>query len=263
MLEAHALTVEVRSRRLLDQVSLRLQPGELLAVIGPNGAGKSTLLRALSGELKPNAGEISLNGLRLSHYNREQLARVRAVMPQTDRLNFPFTAAEVVALGRTPHVAHSSAALDARVVHETLGAVDALHLAERDYVTLSGGERQRVQLARALAQLWGSSSDTTGRYLLVDEPTSSLDLAHQHSTLRLLRRLRERGIGVLAILHDLNLAIAYADHVLVLNHGRTVALGSPAKVLTDALLSETYGLPIRVATSKNSAPMILAGLQAA
>ncbi len=148
-----------------------------------------------------------------------------------------------------------------RIVRETLSAVDAVHLAERDYTTLSGGERQRVQLARALAQIW--SPGGTGRYLLVDEPTSSLDLAHQHSTLCVLRELCEVNIAVLAILHDLNLAISYADRVLVMDQGRMAGLGAPAEVLTDTLLSGIYGLPVRITRAVNGSVLVLAGAQAA
>jgi iron complex transport system ATP-binding protein len=258
MYECHNATLHLRGRVLLQDVSLQLRPGELLAVLGPNGAGKSSLLRILSGELAPSSGEMLINGQSLDLTPCHVQARLRAVMPQADRLNFPFTVAEVVLLGRTPHASHNGSAQDERIAQEALAAVDALPLAARDYTTLSGGERQRIQLARALAQIWASDADTP-RYLLLDEPTASLDLAHQHGVLRLLNRFKQRNIGVLAVLHDLNLAARYADRVALLHGGRLVSCGSPLEVLDEHRLGEVYGLRVRRIQMGGETPILVAG----
>lgn len=242
MLECHAASLQVNGRELLCDISLQLVPGEMLALIGPNGAGKSSLLRILSGEWRPGSGEVRLNELPLDAWTRRELALQRAVMSQADRLDFPFTATEVVTLGRTPH--RASPAQDTRIAQAALEAVAALPLARRLYTTLSGGERQRVQLARALAQIWQSGPDQP-RYLLLDEPTASLDLAHQHGMLQLLNRLTLQGIGILIVLHDLNLAARYADRVALLSAGRLAACGRPTDVMQPEVLSRIYGLPLR------------------
>lgn len=243
MLQATRLTVRRGRRCLLDGLSLTLRPGEIVAVVGPNGAGKSTLLRVLSGELKPDGGRVTLNHRPLERWPLKQLARMRAVLPQSSTLAFAFRVLEVVQMGRSPHRSMVSAARDREIALAALEAVDAIHLAERIYTTLSGGERQRVQLARVLAQIWEPVD--TPRYLLLDEPVSALDPAHQHHLLDLARHFsRQRNLGVLAVLHDLNLAGWYADRIAVIQNGRLVADGTPAEVLTPERIAGVFSLGV-------------------
>jgi iron complex transport system ATP-binding protein len=244
-LQAERLVYRAGGRALIAEVSLEIRPGEVVAVLGPNGAGKTTLLRLVAGDLPPDSGEVMLNGRRLRNWPRLALARQRAVLPQHAGLAFPFRVAEVVQMGRAPHrgcgLAHDHA-----VVREAMRAADVTHLAEREYTRLSGGERQRVQLARVLAQIWDGPTGSP-RFLLLDEPTSSLDLAHQHQVLGTARRMAERhGIGVLAILHDLNLAGCYADSVWLLRAGRTVRSGPAAEVLVSAALEDVFDVRVHV-----------------
>ncbi|MBX3015570.1 MAG: heme ABC transporter ATP-binding protein [Caldilineaceae bacterium] len=255
-LAAHAVSVRVGSTTLLDRVSLTLAPGELVAVVGTNGAGKSTLLRVLIGDLRPWTGEVRLAGRPLTAWKGREVARMRAVLPQDSALTFPFTALEVVLMGRAPHCGTQERPVDYAIANAALAATDALPLAERLYPTLSGGERQRVQLARVLAQIWEAPPDAplvsphrqTGqeRYLLLDEPTSNLDLAHQHATLRVTRTLAQTGVGVLAIVHDLNLAAQYADRVVVLKGGTLMAAGPTPEILTPTILSKAFAIPVSV-----------------
>jgi ABC-type hemin transport system ATPase subunit len=182
MLAAHHVTLRVGRKALLNDVSLAFNPGEVLALIGPNGAGKSTLLKAVAGELTPTTGVVELEQKPLAAWSLQERARRRAVLPQHSMLDFPFTVLEVVLLGRSPHGGGASVH-DHYIARQALAAVEAAHLEQRLYPTLSGGERQRVQLARVLAQIWEPLPDGTARYLLLDEPTASLDLAHQHATL--------------------------------------------------------------------------------
>ncbi len=249
-LRAAGLVDTAGSRSLIEGVSLDLRPGRVLAVLGPNGAGKSTLLKLLSGERVPRAGTIEVGGRSLTEWSAPDLARVRAVVSQRDSLNFSFTAREVVALGRLPHRAlkphqHHS------VIEASLRRVDAHHLADRHYPTLSGGERARVQLARAMAQIWSPIPDHD-RYLLLDEPTASQDLAHQHLCLRVVRAFAREGVAVMVVLHDPNLVLDYADDVLVLCCGQRLALGAPFDVLDTALLQRIYGIPVRIAVDAES-----------
>lgn len=256
MAEQHILKVEhleVRagSKAILQDVSLTLGQGELVVLLGPNGAGKSSLVRAVAGEQSPHQGRIHIAGRCLSTWQRRALARHRAVMPQRVDVNFPFTAREVVALGCP---AAPRARTDA-LIGELLARLEVADLADRLIMTLSGGERQRVQLARVLAQLWHSPGP---RLLLLDECTAALDPAHQLLVFALLRELASsRGYGILAVVHDLNLAAAHADRLLVMQHGRMVAEGPAARVLEPALLERVYGLRARVTQLPEGYPMVI------
>jgi iron complex transport system ATP-binding protein len=250
MLAARDITLSRKAARILDGASLEVEPGELIGVIGPNGAGKSTLLNVLSGALKPERGAVTLDGRPIEAWPRQKLARTRAVLPQSDSLSFPFRAADVVLLGRSPHVGLTSRKENLRIAEAAMRETDVLHLASRVYTTLSGGERQRVQLARVLAQIWpaegGGQRSFHARYLLLDEPTNNLDLAHQQGSLITARRLAQDGLGVVAILHDPNLAARHADRVYVMDRGRMAASGVPRDVFTEALFETIFGLRIHL-----------------
>jgi len=263
-LRADRLRCEAEGRLLLDGVSLELVPGEVHAVLGRNGAGKSTLLRALSGELRPQAGTVQLNGRALAAWTPRQRARQRAVLPQAESLRFGFSVEQVVALGRYACPQHRPEQ-ERDIVLAALRAAGVETLAGRRYPSLSGGERARVQFARVMAQVWEPLPQAEpelgghARYLLLDEPTASLDLAHQHGCLLQARRFAGAGVGVLAVLHDPNLALRYADRVSVLENGRLTGQGPVREVLTQELLQRTYGLPIELLhTGGEALPVVVA-----
>jgi iron complex transport system ATP-binding protein len=233
------VTVRVRGKALLDDVSLAIASGEVVAVVGPNGAGKSTLLRVAAGDLAPASGTVAMGGVALARWSLRDRARVRAVVPQESELSFPFAAGEVVLLGRAPHEGPGGAPRDQAIARLAMRATGTLAIEDRPYATLSGGERQRIQAARAFAQIW---EDTGPRALLLDEPTASLDLAHQHAILAEARRMAGRGVAVVCILHDLNLAARYADRIVVLARGRVAAMGRPRDVVSTALLGDVFGV---------------------
>jgi iron complex transport system ATP-binding protein len=255
MLEGTKLTYAICGHRLLNAASISIHPGEVVAIVGANGAGKSTLLKVLSGDLNPSQGSVCLNGKPLARWTVRQRAQQRAVLPQSINLTFGFTALEVALMGRTPHLRGTERPHDYAVVRDALSMTGALHLENRPYTTLSGGEAQRVQLARALAQIWDGDHP---RYLLLDEPTSNLDLAHQHTTMQVARVFAERGVGVLAILHDLNLAAQYADRLIVMSRGCILAAGEPVQVLQPALVEEAFAMEVLVnAHPQSKRPYIL------
>jgi iron complex transport system ATP-binding protein len=237
VLAANGVTVRVRGRALLRDAELTLAPGECVALVGRNGAGKSTLLKVLSGDRVADAGDATLDGIALAQWPRRALARRRAVVLQHTTVAGAFTVAEVVGLGRLPHERRDPAAAQA-IIAEAAELAGVAALWPRVVETLSGGERQRVQLARALAQVL----DAEHAYVLLDEPIAAMDLAHQRATLGLLRRLAARGLGVLAVLHDLSLAAAFADRVVVLEDGATLAAGPPAEVLSAALIRRVFAV---------------------
>jgi iron complex transport system ATP-binding protein len=224
------------SEPVLRQVDLRLDAGEMVALIGPNGAGKSTLLRTAGGVLRPTAGCALLGDRDLATLSAREVARQVAVVPQEGPIPAGLIVREMVALGRTPYarLLLGASTRDREAIGWALSAAGVEDLADRFVDELSGGERQRVILARALAQ--------EPRLLLLDEPTANLDLHHQVAMLELVRGLtRERGLTVLAAVHDLQLAALYCDRVALMHAGRIVSQGSPEAVLTEALLLEAFG----------------------
>jgi iron complex transport system ATP-binding protein len=242
MLETRNISYQVGRKVLLRDLSLQAHTGELLAIVGANGAGKSTLLRLLSREYKPTTGHIRLRGGKLAAYSDAQLARLRAVLPQHNALSLPFLARELVMMGRYPHFDAQPTERDRTIVEAALEKAGALPLADRSYPTLSGGEQQRVQLARVLAQIW----DTPQGLLLLDEPTTGLDWLHQHHLLEVARAFSRKGYCVIAVLHDLNLAVQYADRILMLRQGEAVAYGPPRETMTEENIYRVFELPVRV-----------------
>ncbi|SEP66238.1 iron complex transport system ATP-binding protein [Solimonas aquatica] len=238
MLSTRQAACRQQGRELLAPCDLQFTPGKVHAILGPNGAGKSTLLRLLSGEWPCSSGSVSLSGRELRDWPLPALARQRAVLPQMHALSFPFTAREVVRLGRL-HAARRSQ--DEAVLDAALAVCGVSPLQQRLYTQLSGGERARVQLARTLAQIW-DADPATDRYLLLDEPTAHLDLAYQHACLRLARDWAARGVGVIVVLHDPNLVLSYADCACLLHQGRVQACGQPREVITPARMRQVFGL---------------------
>lgn len=229
------LTVSIDDQTLLERVSVGVHGGELLGIVGPNGAGKTTLLRALSGDLELSEGTVYIDDRPLSDFDSRELARRRAVMPQSSYLPFLFTAREVVRMGRAPWEGErGEREHGAKLTDYAMGLTDTQEYAIRAYPTLSGGEQSRVTLARVLAQ------ETP--ILLIDEPTAHLDLRHQHLVLQLARELASEGAAVVAVLHDLNLATMYVDTALVLHRGKLVASGSVETALHPDLLGPVFGL---------------------
>jgi iron complex transport system ATP-binding protein len=243
-LAAHEVSVGYGAREVLHRVSLEVAAGELLAIVGPNGAGKSTLLRVLGGSLRPWAGSVELLGRPLREFDRRGIARRVACVAQENAAAFHFTVLEVVLMGRAPHLAplRFEGRRDLELAHAALARFGLLPLAGRFVQDLSGGERKRVFLARALVQ--------EPAVALLDEPTAFLDLKHVDEVFELFAELRaERGLAVVATLHDLNAASLYADRVLLLKDGAAIGCGRPEEILTVANLREVYDTEVFVARS--------------
>jgi iron complex transport system ATP-binding protein len=251
-LAADGLTFHYGPRPVLHEVGVTVARGELVGVIGPNGSGKTTLVRVLSGVRRPAAGTVRLDGTPLAQLGRRELARRVAVMPQDPTLEFPFTALEVVLMGRAPHQAPLALprAADLAIARAALARLDVGDAEARPLDQLSGGERQRVLLARALAQ----EPDV----LLLDEPTTHLDLRHQTGIYAVVDALRrERGLAVVSVLHDLNLAALYCDRLVLLAGGRVMRDGAPADVLVPEVLAAAYGTPVDVGRSEATGAIVV------
>ena len=227
-----------RGTPALSEVSLAARAGEFVGLLGPNGAGKSTLIRLVAGLLAPAGGAVRLAGLDPCTAPRRTVAQLCALVPQEPRVSWPFTVREAVMMGRAPRqgLLALPSRFDRGAVDGALQACDLVHLADRRLDALSGGERRRVFVARALAQ--------EPRVLLLDEPTAFLDLGHQVAAMRIAEVAARGGLCVVAVLHDLNLAAAACDRVLVLDRGRVVAEGAPAAVLSEELVREVWGVPV-------------------
>jgi iron complex transport system ATP-binding protein len=233
-LTARGLNVRLAGRAVLNDISLSLSSGHLVALVGPNGAGKTTLLRAVAG-LVPSDGTVDVGGDALSSLPLRERARRFAYLPQGHIVHWPLPARDIVALGRYPHGATDPARLtvrDTEAVLRAMQAADVLEFSERRVTELSGGERSRVALARVLA--------VEAPVILADEPTSSLDPRHQIDVMQKLRIAADKGALVVVVTHDLGLAARFADTVLVLSQGRLVAQGAPAEALSEAIMGDVF-----------------------
>ncbi len=245
MIETKNLAVQLSGKTILKNVNITARPGEVTAIVGPNGSGKTTLIRALSGDL-PYTGQALLDGALFETYKPWQMAERRAVLPQNSALSFPFTVREIVNLGLTGGRSGLTAAEEIRLPDQALELVDLSGFGGRYYQELSGGEQQRTQLARVLCQVWKPVLDGQPRFLLLDEPVSSLDIRHQIVVMDIARNFAAKGGGVITILHDLNLTALYADHVVMVHNGEIDASGSVATTLTNDRLLRVYECPLQV-----------------
>jgi len=237
-LRVRGASVTIDGTRILDAISFDASAGEVVALIGPNGAGKSTLLSVVTGDQATQEGRVEIAGRALGDWSLKELGRRRAVLLQQNGVFFPFTVQEVVEMGRAPWQGTPRDADDDRVVEESIALTEMTRFRTRPLPSLSGGERARASLARILAQETG--------ILLLDEPTAALDLRHQEDVLRIARDRARVGDCVVVVLHDLSLAAAYADRIVLIADGRVVADGPPDAVLTPPLLSAVYEVPVEV-----------------
>jgi iron complex transport system ATP-binding protein len=241
LIEIRNVSLQYGSSDVVRDVSVQIEEGEFFVIIGPNGAGKTTLLKSITGLHHLTAGEILLRQKSVTKYSRKELARSLAMVPQHINAEFPFTVAETVIMGRYPHLGLLAVEgkHDLEIAEQAMAFTEVLHLADRRLGQLSGGERQRVIIARAICQ--------QSKVLLLDEPTASLDPAHQLRIMDLMERLRQQEqITIIMVSHDLNLASAYADRLLLLNEGRVTALGTPNEVLSGDTLEQSYGCRLHV-----------------
>ena len=248
ILRARNISVDLGQRRVVDDVSLTLKPGQMIGVIGPNGTGKTTLLRVLAGLRQPGHGTIHLNGVEMGALSHTARAQILAYLPQDHVIAWPIAVDELVAMGRSPYRRRFAgpSAVDKQAVADALKAMSITHLAKRSSCSLSGGERARVLLARALAQ--------TPRTLLADEPTAGLDPAHKLRLLQHLSATARQGMSVVVVLHDLSMAARFCDHLILLHQGKIYRQGPPGLVLTrktlrnvydiDAHIGEVQGVPV-------------------
>lgn len=236
--QLRAVGYQISGVRILQDITLDVQYGRVLALVGPNGAGKSTLLGILAGDTTPSEGTATLDGRSLGEWEPVALSRARAVLLQANQVAFTFTARQVIEMGRAPWIGTGSEEDDDRAIVAAIAEADVARLTGRAYPTLSGGEKARVSLARVLAQ--------NTPVVLLDEPTAALDLRHQEDVLQIARRLAGQGRALVVVLHDLSLASAYADEIAIIHDGRLTTHGTPENVITAEQIEHVYDTAVRV-----------------
>lgn len=246
MLEVKNIHYGLKQLSILHDISFEAMPGELVVIIGANGAGKSTLLKIAAGAMKSTSGQVIIDGRPNTVWSPAALAQCMAVMHQQTMLTLPFSVQEVVMMGRYPHFKNHPSQQDKYIVAAALDKAGIKHLATRNYIQLSGGEQQRVHLARVFAQVWQTDHSDQTRYLFMDEPSNNLDVRHQHNMLTMAREFTQQNNCVITVLHDLNLAMQYADKILLLQKGKVLGFGTPAEVLNEQLISKAYDFPVHV-----------------
>lgn len=245
MLNVQNINFRISPSLALSGISFDVNAGEMVAILGANGAGKSTLLKIITGSVKMDSGNVLINKLPVTYRASAELSKFAAVMQQQNQLQLPFTVYEVVMMGRYPHFQRKETEQDIEIVHSVLAKTGIQKLKDRNYLTLSGGEQQRVHLARVLAQISGIKNEEP-RYLFMDEPSNNLDIRHQHGALNIAKEFAQEGNCVVVVLHDLNLALQYADKIVLLKNGDMKGFGACADVMTDASISDVYDLPLSI-----------------
>lgn len=243
MLKIDSVSFSIRDKRVLENLCFEAKAGEVIAILGPNGSGKSTLLKLIAREYSPECGQILYNHQPLEHYSHKECATFRAYFSTDSVLNFPFTVHEVVELGFYTASEFLSVTQKEQSIATLLDYFGIAHLANQRFLTLSSGQRQRVQFARVLAQIWHKELDQYyhPRYLLLDEPISNVDPQYQHTLLQIAQSFaKERGGIVITVLHDLNLAARYADHILLLDNGHQIDFNTPFKALTTESIQQIF-----------------------
>lgn len=245
VLDINKLSVDSNGAQLLHDINLTLKAGEILAVVGANGAGKTTLLNSISGDVIFTQGAMTLCGKKHSDWSLQQRAKHLALLPQFSLLNFPYTVEEVVGLGRIPH--RTGMDIDEQIIRDAMIKMDVIHLAHRPYTQLSGGEKQRTQLARVMTQIW-READAQPRLLLLDEPSTGLDLGHQQQLMNAVVTFAKQGVGILMVVHDINIAAKYADNIIALDDGHIAAYGTTDTVISAPLLKQLFGAHVCIST---------------
>jgi len=256
MLRTKTVAFKVGDNYLLHDTSLQFEPGKFHVIMGANGAGKSTLLKLLAGEQKPSSGSIFLKEKELGLYNKKELATKRAVLSQHYHVTFPITVNEIVMMGRYPYFSSNPAAKDRTICRQAMETMNVADLAERDYTTLSGGEAQKVQMSRVLAQIW-EAREGEEKLLFLDEPVSHLDVKYQHQLLKAAKELCHHHTTVIAVLHDINLAIAFADRFLFMKQGKILYDTTLLNEVSTAMIKEVFDVSSTILYPEEHKPVVI------
>ena len=241
MLKTEGIYYHIGKKQILKNIHAEFLTGEFNMILGPNGSGKSTFLKIFSGELHGYRGNVYYSDKKIETFKKEELAKQRAVMSQQPELSFPLMVDEVVMMGRYPHFTFNPGKKDLAICNEVMERMNLQPFRDRNYLTLSGGEKQRVQFARVLAQIWEKPA-TGSRYLFLDEPLTSLDINYQQEFLQIAREFAKSDTILAVVIHDINLAIQFADKLFFFKDGEIAAQGRPSAILTQDLIEVVFGV---------------------
>lgn len=246
MLKVKNISYAVKKKQLVKDVSFDVNVNEFVVIMGANGAGKSTLLKIIAASLEPSQGEVELNKIPLTTYSAVEIAKCRAVLSQHYSIAFPASVKEIVMMGRYPYFINNPTSKDEAIVEHVLHQMQVYDFVDRDYNTLSGGEAQKVQMSRVLAQIGQPTIGETSKLLLLDEPVSHLDIKYQHQLLNVAKEYCTKNMAVVAVLHDINLALKYADRILFMKQGSIINTLLKEEAVTPALLNNVFDVEARI-----------------
>ena len=249
-----SLCYTINNKSLVDKISFNIESGDMVSIVGPNGSGKSTLVKLISGELNPSSGNIFINNIANFKWNVKELSKYRSVLPQSNSLSFPFSVLDIVKMGRYPYREIEENNITEKICKDIINIFDLNNFINQNYMTLSGGEKQRVQLARVLAQIW--SEQNYEKLLILDEPTSYLDISHQYALFDLLKTINGKGLTILMVLHDLNHALMYSNKLIMLKSSKLMSYGKTADVATKSRLEDIFNVSVDI-IKNNDRPFVV------
>ncbi len=244
IIDLKSINYYINSKLLIDNISFKVKTGDMTCIIGPNGSGKSTLIKLITGELKATSGNIFFKNKKIEDWSSIKLAYHRAVLPQSNHLSFPFSVLDIIKMGRYP-IKSSTMELNNLICEEIIDIFELNEHIDQNYTTLSGGEKQRVQLARVFAQIW-SKNDYKEKVLIIDEPTSYLDINHQYVLFQFLKKLNKKGLTILMVLHDLNQAIANSNKIIMLKNAKMVDYSKTKRIIDTKKLDEVFNVKLKL-----------------
>ena len=250
LLEIKSIFFKIKDKVILDDISLHVESGDMVSIIGPNGSGKTTMLKAISNEISITDGEINFINKNISDWDLNDFANKKAVLSQSNNLVFPFSVIDIVKMGRFPLKNKGNQIEENNLCKKILNIFDLDDYVNQNYITLSGGEKQRVQLARVIAQIW--SDDYSKKILILDEPTSYLDIKHQHSLFQFLKELNKKGLTIIMVLHDLNHALLNSNKIAVLKDSKLISFGETKNIITEKLIKKVFEIDLKLINYRGS-----------
>tara|TARA_B100000579_G_C22847358_1_gene865245 strand:+ start:932 stop:1720 length:789 start_codon:yes stop_codon:yes gene_type:complete len=244
ILNLNSVCYSINKKTLIDNITFDIDYGEIACVIGPNGSGKSTLIKLITGELKPTTGNIIFQNKKIEDWAPIDLACYRSVLSQSNHLSFPFSVIDIIKMGRYP-IKNSTKEQNDEIYRKLIDIFDLNKNINQNYTTLSGGEKQRVQLARVFSQIW-SDNEYSNKILIIDEPTSFLDINHQYALFEFLKSMNQKGLTILMVLHDLNQAIAYSNKIIMLKEAKLIASDKISEIINTEKLEEVFNIKLKL-----------------
>ena len=255
LLEIKSIFFKIKDKVILDDISLHVESGDMVSIIGPNGSGKTTMLKAISNEISITYGEINFINKNILDWDLNDFANKKAVLSQSNNLVFPFSVIDIVKMGRFPLKNKGNQIEENNLCKKILNIFDLDDYVNQNYITLSGGEKQRVQLARVIAQIW--SDDYSKKILILDEPTSYLDIKHQHLLFQFLKELNKKGLTIIMVLHDLNHALLNSNKIVVLKDSKLISFGETNNIITEELIKNVFEIDLKLINYKGNNKRII------